>query len=302
MWLLYWGVSLRQFGLERPLSPVARQFAKERLPLREWMSCLKIEALFFTSIFKMNCQYDEDIFLRPSPRFSKSMLLFLLCYAWGERAPEPLRADLFDRGNSERFESSERVVNTDLFQGQCAGGSPKADQVQSMHIFWRLAAPSSCRSALHRAALDNDVEEVERRLMEGANIEDADKNGKTSLHLAAEKGHCEVVDRLLAAKAAVEALDRFRRTPLHWAARYGHTATVDRLLAAGAAVDARDNNGHTPLYYAAIGGHPETAQRLLAAGARADAQDEYGETPWDWAKRRGQETRMAPVLCPDLHG
>lgn len=36
MWLLYWGVSLRQFGLERPLSPVARQFAKERLPLREW--------------------------------------------------------------------------------------------------------------------------------------------------------------------------------------------------------------------------------------------------------------------------
>ena len=36
MWLFYWGVSLRQFGLERPLSPVARQFAKERLPLREW--------------------------------------------------------------------------------------------------------------------------------------------------------------------------------------------------------------------------------------------------------------------------
>ena len=39
---------------------------------RPRMSCLKIEALFFTSIFKMNCQYDEDIFLRPSPRFSKS--------------------------------------------------------------------------------------------------------------------------------------------------------------------------------------------------------------------------------------
>eukprot|EP00913_Durusdinium_trenchii_P019015 g17871.t1 len=136
----------------------------------------------------------------------------------------------------------------------------------------------------------------------GAEIEATDKEGRAPLHLAAEKGDCEVVDRLLAAKAAVEALDRFRRTPLHWAARYGHTATVDRLLAAGAAVDARDNNGHTPLYYAAIGGHPETAQRLLAAGARADAQDEYGETPWDWAKRRGQETRMAPVLCPDLHG
>lgn len=42
-------------------------------------------------------------------------------------------------------------------------------------------APSSCLvegwSALHTAAFDNDVEEVERQLVEGANIEDADKAG-----------------------------------------------------------------------------------------------------------------------------
>ena len=34
------------------------------------------------------------------------------------QAPEPLRADLFDRGNSERFESSERVR---VFSVDCTG-------------------------------------------------------------------------------------------------------------------------------------------------------------------------------------
>eukprot|EP00913_Durusdinium_trenchii_P027168 g25491.t1 len=173
------------------------------------------------------------------------------------------------------------------------------------------------RSALHRAALDNDVEEVERRLMEGANIEDADKNGKTSLHLAAEKGHCEVVDRLLAAKAAVEAQEKRGQRPLHVASEAGHLHVVDRLTQAKANLEAEEGMwcmepqrlvkilrqeelwfGQTPLHYAAVSGHSDAAQRLVDLGADVDAQNNAGQTPWELAQRHGRKTRMAPVLRP----
>ncbi|CAK9041681.1 unnamed protein product, partial [Durusdinium trenchii] len=90
--------------------------------------------------------------------------------------------------------------------------------------------PSPCWSALHTAAFDNDVEEVERQLVEGANIEDADKAGHTPLHLAARAGHFHVVDRLTGAKAHLEAKggEYSGGTPEAWKARKARK--VDQIL------------------------------------------------------------------------
>lgn len=130
------------------------------------------------------------------------------------------------------------------------------------------------RTALHLAARDGRASEVERLLRAGAAVNDKDNEGWTPLHYAAESGSSgdsdsyKVVARLLAACAAVDERERSDgRTPLHVAALRGDDDVVAYLLAAGAAVDATTQNGWTPLQIAAKNGQQNVAGRLLAAGA-----------------------------------
>eukprot|EP00913_Durusdinium_trenchii_P003938 g3647.t1 len=77
------------------------------------------------------------------------------------------------------------------------------------------------QSALHRAALSGEMEEVDRIVASGADIEAADKEGHTTLRLAVDMGHLHVVERLLEAKAHLEAKGgAYRREPPEaWKAR-----------------------------------------------------------------------------------
>jgi Ankyrin repeats (3 copies) len=58
------------------------------------------------------------------------------------------------------------------------------------------------------AAKKGQTEKVAALLAKGANVETADKNGRTPLMLAAQKGHAETVKLLLAKGAKAEARDR----------------------------------------------------------------------------------------------
>ncbi|XP_068716989.1 ankyrin-1-like [Montipora capricornis] len=86
------------------------------------------------------------------------------------------------------------------------------------------------RSALHRAAVNGQYEEVKRHLKNGANVDERDQFLLTPLHLACWYGHESVVKLLLDHNADVNALDRFQFTPLQKAEHCNHQSIIQLLL------------------------------------------------------------------------
>ena len=75
-------------------------------------------------------------------------------------------------------------------------------------------------------------------------------SGWTPLHYAAAYGHKDVVELLLINKAEVDAKDADGRTPLGVAAYTGKTNVAGLLLANGASVNTFNRGGWTPLHAA----------------------------------------------------
>jgi ankyrin repeat protein len=187
--------------------------------------------------------------------------------------------------------------------------------------------------ALHRAALDGQLEEVRRLLAEGvrvdarhpgwpglptallaasfhghaavvaellghaADVRAVNVQERTALHLAADQEHAQVVALLCDAGASVDALDFHRHSPLHVAAWQDHRESVRLLLAAGAATELRDVNGDTPLALAATEPVPEVVRALCLAGAEIEAANACGQTPLMRAAMTGQADAVAVLLA-----
>ena len=166
------------------------------------------------------------------------------------------------------------------------------------------AADGDGTTALHWAALNDDVAIAEALVAAGARVEAANRFDATPLAVACENGSAAFIALLLAAGAdpnwatpegetalmtaartgradAVRVLlergaDPNRRegwrgqTALMWAAAENHLAAAGALLDAGADVGAGSDGGFTPLLFAARAGYVEMARKLLAAGASAD--------------------------------
>ena len=82
----------------------------------------------------------------------------------------------------------------------------------------------------------------------GANVNIADKFGRTPLHVAAASDHQDMVKLLVDNGANVEAsTSGENQTPLHYAARNEAVQCVKTLLAYSAEIDARDYKQRTPL-------------------------------------------------------
>ncbi|KAH8347546.1 hypothetical protein KR059_012482 [Drosophila kikkawai] len=85
-------------------------------------------------------------------------------------------------------------------------------------------------SALHFAAMNNQLEICEILLQGGINMDAKTKVDRTPLHLACYYGHERVVSLLLALKCSVNSRDMLRMTPLHWAVEKRHKGIVRMLL------------------------------------------------------------------------
>ncbi|XP_068687498.1 uncharacterized protein [Montipora foliosa] len=94
----------------------------------------------------------------------------------------------------------------------------------------RMEKAKVSRSALHRASINGEYEEVKRHLKNGANVDERDQFLLTPLHLACWYGHESVVKLLLDHNADVNALDRFQFTPLQKAERCNHQSIIQLLL------------------------------------------------------------------------
>lgn len=102
----------------------------------------------------------------------------------------------------------------------------------------------------------------------------------TPLHDAAMRDRLEEMEKLLAAGAQIEALGDHGRTPLVSAAANGRVRAVEFLLDHGAKPNARTDNGATALHEAAGNSRNlDVARLLLARGANPNLQNEHGLTP-----------------------
>ena len=118
---------------------------------------------------------------------------------------------------------------------------------------------------------------------------------------AALQGNLDEVERLVSKGTAVDAIDSDHRTSMMFAAFNGHTAVVSFLLEKGANVDAKYINGRTALMYASSGPFGETVELLLTKGAEVDIQGTLeGFTALMTAAAEGQRPRRhGPSGLPD---
>lgn len=150
-----------------------------------------------------------------------------------------------------------------------------------------LAKAQDATEPLHQAAEAGDVNQVQRLLSKGADVNARDGAGFTPLFYAAHKGHMQVSEILVAGGANVNAKDSYDNTPLHYAAVSGRYDVCRLLIAKGANVNAQNLMGGTPLAMARAGGHSEIVELLSGSSLRPPrgseaavrAPDRAGSTP-----------------------
>ncbi len=126
-------------------------------------------------------------------------------------------------------------------------------------------------TALHWAALSNDLDTVNVLLAAGANVKAATRNGGvTPLFTACTNGNAAMIAAMLKAGADANSVTSYGTTALMLAASSGSAEAVGVLLDKGANVNAKDTaHGQTALMYAAAENRPAVLKALLAKGADA---------------------------------
>ena len=158
------------------------------------------------------------------------------------------------------------------------------------------AAASDARVA--EAAMRADADAVRKLLKEGVDVNSAQGDGMTALHWAAMKDQVELAEMLLYAGANVKATTRMGGyTPLTMAAKNGNAAMIASLLKAGADVNTATSTGVTPLMLAAQSGSAEAVKSLIDGGADVNAKETVREeTALMFAATYNRTEAMAVLL------
>uniref|UniRef100_A0A8C4QBZ7 BRCA1 associated RING domain 1 n=1 Tax=Eptatretus burgeri TaxID=7764 RepID=A0A8C4QBZ7_EPTBU len=119
------------------------------------------------------------------------------------------------------------------------------------------------------------------------------KNGETALHVAAIKNELVKVKDLLCNGAEPNVKDYAGWTPLHEACNLGHMSIVKALLEAGARVNTPGYNNDSPLHDAVTNGHLHIATLLLQHGASLEARNSHGLRPIDCAVTQEMRTVLS---------
>jgi ankyrin repeat protein len=162
----------------------------------------------------------------------------------------------------------------------------------------RLQAQSAA-APVADAARQGDTAGVRTLLKGGADVNAAQPDGMTALHWAALGNDLETMDVLLYAGAATEALTRVGAyTPLHLASSRGHAGAVARLLAAGSRAGSVTATGVQPLHLAAQAGNVDAVQALVDGRADINAKDKtHGRTPLVFAASQNRVDVLKLLLA-----
>jgi hypothetical protein len=102
----------------------------------------------------------------------------------------------------------------------------------------------------------------------------------------AEAGDVEEVERILSRGVDVNARNKYGMTALMRAAYHGHERTVRALLDHGANPNLARNDRFTAVALAAFFGHTETVKTLIEHGATTEVVTRCGTSAFMWAKAR----------------
>lgn len=118
---------------------------------------------------------------------------------------------------------------------------------------------------LIKAIDKDDINEVEKLIESGVDINQKGRCGSPALHVAAYLGRINIIKVLLAKNANKDILNELDRTPLHKAAQNNQISTIEFLLKNGFAdmLNAGDNLGRTALELATREGHIDSVKLLL---------------------------------------
>lgn len=174
--------------------------------------------------------------------------------------------------------------------------------------------------AFHLALQRGDINQIERHIFWGTDINQAGPGGQTPLHVAAEKGRPIVTELLLKHGADIEGKDKNSHTPLHTAVMSGRTQVAELLLQQGAkfnpdrlledsvrnSIADRDvikflllkganinhvsANGITPLLEAINQGNRVLVKLLIANGSDVNQAGNSGQTPLQLANQNKDES------------
>ncbi len=171
------------------------------------------------------------------------------------------------------------ATSTDL--GKNAGGftplytAAGGDRVKVAEVLLAHGADAARKqrcdlTALHAA---RSTAMISLLLEHKAGIDARDVRGATPIVSAATD---EAAGALMAADADLNAADRYGRTALHHAAEAGWAQVCEWLVAKGADAHARDALGRTALHYAR---NKETVKSLEEYGVKGDVADVFGQKP-----------------------
>jgi ankyrin repeat protein len=149
--------------------------------------------------------------------------------------------------------------------------------------------------SLYLALQHGDIDQIERHIYWGTDINALDADGRRPLHVAAERGRTVVLELLLEHGADVNAPDQAGRTPIQRAVLNGRTQIADLLLQHGARLDP----GELLLEAAAQGVQDRDVVRwLVGHGADLNQKDAAGDTALLLAARSGNH-RLALHLVDE---
>lgn len=177
--------------------------------------------------------------------------------------------------------------------------------------------------SLFLAVQRGDLNQLERHIHWGSDIDVVQPNGLYPLHVAAEKGRIVLVETLLDHGATLDQTTADGDSPLDLAILAGRTQIADLLLehgadlkptalllkaaaasvtdrdivrfliAQGADTEQRNGNGDTPLLIAIRGNNHRLAAHLVQQGADVNVQDAQGESALVLAGRLGEQNLLS---------
>ena len=142
---------------------------------------------------------------------------------------------------------------------------------------------SADQQFLLEAVKNNNVQAVEKALLDGTDINTQDDQGQTPLEIAIINNCNSCISLLIKAGANIDRLNKDGITPLHIAAINNNIGAILLLFDAGAFIDAQcmdqgEHQGETPLHFAVLNDATEAVRMLLNAGADETIVNKDGKT------------------------